>query len=71
MERRDISQLKDALHAAEFDNMSFNLGSTKITLKDGTKVSAETFVKDVIKSRLRSRIAAPITAARRAARLEW
>ena len=61
MERRDISQLKDALHAAELDNISFGLACDKITLSNGQVLNAEEYVRSRIRTVLRTGIAAPIT----------
>ena len=62
MERRDICQLKGALHAAELDGISFGLSCDKITLPDGQVLNAEDYVRSRVKKVLRSAIAAPITA---------
>ena len=62
MERRDISQLKDALHAAELDGISFGMACDKITLPSGQVFNAEEYVRKRVKEALRSMIAAPIIA---------
>ena len=61
MERRDLSQLKEALHAAELDGISFGLSCDKITLPNGHVLNAEDYVRTRVKNTLRSAIAAPIT----------
>ena len=45
MERRDLSQLKEALHAAELDGISFGLSCDKITLPNGHVLNAEDYVR--------------------------
>ena len=61
MERRDIRQLKDALHAAELDSISFGCANICITTMSGQVLNAEEFIRGRIRDVLRSAIAVPIT----------
>ena len=60
--KQDIRQLKDALHAAELDGVSFGLARDTITLADGQVFNAEAYVRKQVKNVLRPAVAAPLIA---------